>query len=65
MRVARVDWDTVNPDRVQDELTFATNLFLNGHNNKITADISQIRLQNDLTGKDEDVRFRLQWDVSF
>ncbi len=65
VRIARVDWDTVNPDRVQDELTFATNLFLNGHNNKITADISQIRLQNDLTGKDEDVRFRLQWDVSF
>ncbi len=65
VRIARVDWDTVNPDRVQDELTFATNLFLNGHNNKITADISQIRLKNDLSGKDEDVRFRLQWDVSF
>jgi len=65
LRIARVDWDTVSPDRVQDELTFATNLYLNGHNNKITADISQIRLQNELTGKDKDVRFRLQWDVSF
>ena len=65
VRVARVDWDTVNPDRVQDELTFASNLYLNGHNNKLTADISQIRLKNDLTGKDEDVRFRLQWDISF
>jgi phosphate-selective porin OprO/OprP len=65
VRIARVDWDTVDPDRVQDELTLATNLFLNGHNNKITADISRIYLKNDLTGKDEDVRFRLQWDVSF
>lgn len=65
IRIARVDWDTVGPHRVQDELTFATNLFLNGHNNKLTADISQVRLKNDLTGKDKDVRFRLQWDVSF
>lgn len=65
VRVARVDWDTINPDRVQDEFTFATNLFFSGHNNKLTADVSQLRLQNDLTGKDKDVRFRLQWDVSF
>lgn len=65
MRIARVDWDTVTPDRIQDELTFATNLFLNGHNNKITADISRIRLKNEATGTDKDVRFRLQWDLSF
>ena len=65
VRVARVDWDTGIPDRVQDELTFAANLFMNGHNNKLTADISEIRLKNDLTGKEKDIRFRLQWDVSF
>ena len=65
LRVAHVDWDTISPGRVQDELTFATNLFLNGHNNKLTADISQIRLKSDLTGKNKDIRFRLQWDISF
>lgn len=65
VRVARVDWDTVSPGRVQDELTFATNLFMNGHNNKLTADIGAIRLKHDVTGKDKDTRFRLQWDVSF
>jgi phosphate-selective porin len=65
VRVARVNWNTVDPDRVQDELTLATNLYLNGHKNKFTADISQIRLQDDLNGKDKDVRFRLQWDISF
>jgi phosphate-selective porin len=65
LRVAHVNWDTASPGRVQDEITFATNLFLNGHNNKLTADISQIRLKDDLTGKFKDIRFRLQWDVSF
>ena len=50
---------------VQDEVTLASNLYLRGHTNKLTADISRINLKNDLTGKDEDVRFRLQWDVSF
>jgi hypothetical protein len=65
VRVARVSWDTVDPDRVQDELTLVGNLFFAGHNNKLSADISQIKLDNDLTGKNEDTRFRLQWDVSF
>ena len=65
LRVAHVNWDTASPGRVQDEITFATNLFLNGHNNKLTADISQIRLKDDLSGKIKDIRFRLQWDVSF
>lgn len=65
VRVARVDWDTVEPDRVQDEITLVTNLFIRGHNSKLSAEISEIRLDNDLTGKDKDVRFRLQWDASF
>ncbi|MGI9201541.1 MAG: porin [Woeseiaceae bacterium] len=65
VRVARVSWDTVDPNRVQDELTLAGNLFFRGHNNKLTADISQIKLDNDLTGRNKDTRFRLQWDVSF
>ena len=64
-RVARVTWDTVDPGRVQDEITLVTNLFLNGHNNKLSAEISDVRLDSDLTGKDKDTRFRLQWDVSF
>jgi hypothetical protein len=65
IRIARVDWDTPEPDRVQDEITLVSNLFIRGHNNKVTAEVSQIRLDSEQTGKDKDVRFRLQWDVSF
>lgn len=65
LRFARVNWDTVQPDRAQDEITLVSNLFIRGHNSKVTAEVSQIRLDSDLTGKDKDVRFRLQWDVSF
>ena len=65
IRVARVDWSTPEPHRVQDEITLVSNLFIRGHNNKVSAEVSQVRLDNDATGKDQDVRFRLQWDVSF
>ena len=65
LRVARVNWNTVQPDRVQDEISLVSNLFIRGHNNKVTAEVSQIRLDSDQTGKEKDVRFRLQWDVSF
>lgn len=65
LRVARVDWDIPGPDRVQGELTLVANLFIRGHDNKISAEVSQVSLDDQSTGKDSDLRFRLQWDVSF
>lgn len=63
-RFARVDWRDTPADRDQTEFTVATNLFFDGHNNKITADISRIGLSTP-EGSDSDIRWRLQWDVSF
>jgi len=65
LRVARVDWDAARPDRTQDELTLAGNLFFDGHDNKLTADVSRVELGEETGASDQDVRFRLQWDVSF
>jgi hypothetical protein len=50
---------------VQDEITLDSHLLIRGHNNTVPAAVSQIRLDSEQTGKDKDVRFRLQWDVSF
>jgi phosphate-selective porin OprO and OprP len=65
VRVGRVDWEDTFPDRTQDELTLASNLFLSGHENKLTAEISRISLDEDPGGDEHEARFRLQWDVSF
>lgn len=64
LRIARVDWDTAPPDRVQDELTAAANLFLSGHNNKLTVDVSRLAVDEASTAERHDTRYRLQWDVS-
>jgi hypothetical protein len=65
LRYARVDWDTPLPDRVQDEVSAVANLFLSGHDNKFTAEVSQVYLNEELAPQESDIRFRLQWDVSF
>ncbi len=64
VRVARVDWDTSPSDRVQNELTGAANLFLSGHNNKFTFDVSRVSVDEAGAGDRHDIRYRLQWDVS-
>jgi len=45
------------------EFTLAVNWFFNGHRNKLTSDISRLKI-SDPTGDAQDWRFRLQWDVS-
>lgn len=64
-RYARVDWEDTPVDRTQTEYTIAANLFLSGHNNKLTADLSRLDVRQPGIGDEDDVRFRLQWDVSF
>lgn len=65
LRYAQVDWDDTPQDRTQREYTLGANLFLAGHDSKLTADVSRISINETNVGKDSDWRFRVQWDVSF
>lgn len=47
------------------ELSFASNYFFNGHKNKLTAEISHFNYDKTGGVPAEEVRFRLQWDISF
>ncbi len=64
-RFAQVDWDDTPADRRQRELTLAGNLFINGHNNKLTVDVSRLDLDYTGAADESDTRWRVQWDVSF
>lgn len=53
-------------DNKRKEFTVGANWFVNGHNNKITADFSRLSVDDGLVNKkDSENRFRVQWDVSF
>ncbi|HSG87785.1 MAG TPA: porin [Pseudomonadales bacterium] len=65
VRAARVDWEDTPRDRTQRELTLAGNLFLSGHDNKLTADLSWIDVDERAGPQGDDIRFRVQWDLSF
>ncbi|MDC8830105.1 porin [Alteromonas gilva] len=56
-------------DNLLDEKHFeravAANWFFNGHNNKLTADITQFDIEQVALGSVDEVRYRLQWDLSF
>ncbi len=69
VRYARVDEpNAVNRalENNRRELTLGANWFFNGHNNKITVDLSRLTLDDNLLGLDDsENRLRLQWDVSF
>jgi hypothetical protein len=62
--VYRPDLDA--PRNRHDELSFAVNWFLSGHDNKVTAEVSWLVLDLDASDQlQEGARFRLQWDVQF
>jgi hypothetical protein len=65
LRRASVDQNSAIAGDTQHETTLAFNLYLAGHDNKLTVDVSRLRLGQ--TGGDtlDDTRWRLQWDVSF
>ena len=48
----------------QSETSLAFNWFIQGHNNKVTADISHYRFEEPPDASDDGTRFRLQWDIS-
>ncbi|QCZ93988.1 porin [Salinimonas iocasae] len=58
---SQIDFNT----HTNRERAVAVNWFLDGHNNKITADITKYDLSSDEYPDYDDTRFRLQWDVTF
>ncbi len=64
-RYAFVDHNTSAPNDLLHEFAFAVNWFFEGHSNKLTFEVSRLRLNQ--TGKPDlsDTRYRTQWDVSF
>jgi len=58
--------DDLTFDNERQEVTFAANWFFRGHNNKLTFDVSRLRLEDDFLNQNEaESRARLQWDISF
>ncbi|WBL24899.1 porin [Zunongwangia sp. HGR-M22] len=47
-----------------DELTLALNWFFKGHRNKLTMEISEFDLETEDMGIKDELRFRIQWDIS-
>ena len=64
-RYARVEWRDSPQDRNQYETSMVANLFLSGHDNKLSAELSRLRVNEPGSGSDSDLRVQLQWDVSF
>lgn len=58
---SQVDFST----RKNRERALAANWFLNGHNNKLTVDITKYDLSSSDYPDYDDTRVRLQWDVTF
>jgi len=56
----------LNFENERQEFTLAANWFFRGHNNKLTFDVSRLRLEDDFFNDDEsETRARFQWDISF
>lgn len=50
----------------RDEYTLGLNYFIAGHNNKVSMDVSYLTLDDASSGRfEDDIRFRMQWDISF
>jgi hypothetical protein len=64
-RYAWVDPDTARPDDEQQETIFGANWYFQGHDNKLSFDLSWLTIDDPEGPRAEDVRVRLQWDVSF
>lgn len=67
-RVEEPNRDNIAFENVREEFTIGANWFMfgAGHNNKLTADVSHLTLDDGLENQSEsENRFRLQWDVTF
>jgi phosphate-selective porin len=59
----------LNPDRdewknIQREMSVAVNWFFKGHLNKLTAEFTFFKFEQDVAAERDDTRIRLQWDIS-
>lgn len=63
-RYAFVDPNTNRPDDLRQEYTAAMNWYFNGHDNKLTLDVTKLTLETE-DDKLSDRRVRLQWDITF
>lgn len=52
-------------DEQHYETAVAANWFFNGHNNKLTADVTRLDMDQTGLGSVDEYRFRFQWDLSF
>lgn len=48
----------------QQEFSFNCNWFVNGHSNKLTAELSFFEFQENVNFEQDGFRFRAQWDIS-
>jgi hypothetical protein len=64
-RYAFVNPDTSRDNDWREEFTGGLNWYFAKHNNKLSADVSYLTLEQDAGSDEDDVRFRLQWEVSF
>jgi phosphate-selective porin OprO and OprP len=53
------------PQNLQQEYTLAANWFFKEHQNKLTAELSWFTFEDQLLRQADDLRFRLQWEISF
>ena len=63
-RLAVVIPDTGAGSDNNEEFTLGANWFFNGHRNKLTMDVSLINIEGPGAEEEEDIRFRVQWDLS-
>jgi phosphate-selective porin len=66
---AALRYSVLNPDRdewknIQRELSVAVNWFFKGHLNKLTAEFTFFKFEQDVAEERDDTRIRLQWDIS-
>lgn len=65
---ARYAWYTPEErivDNLHKELGFGLNWFFAGHRNKLTAEVTWFELEGPTFPVSDEVRFRIQWDISF
>jgi hypothetical protein len=65
LRYAAVGWEGTPRDRRQLEFSLVGNLFLDGHENKLSAELSRLELSPADGAAATETRLRFQWDVSF
>ncbi|MCX2743930.1 porin [Mangrovivirga sp. M17] len=64
-RYAKYDPYENLPGESMEEYGLAFNWFFSGHNNKLSAEITDFSYKNEFEESKDQFRFRIQWDISF